>query len=300
MGSWNTKGLGLSDECIHGLDNGLCAVCFPKAAPEVAAVASSGSPRAGRARSAARATPRRTALLAAARSSRGPTKHAVDDVGEQRIYHVTHIRNLSDILTTGSLLADASDAWGTRPTVDISSVRNREARRIAPVAGEGGRSVASFVPFFLSPNASVWESIRSRADDPRLALGAHGSAASDFVILVSTVKKVIDAHAGDKELRPASAVVADGDAAAEPTRFGAAPEASERMLRKLRADQDSEAILEAEFLVREAFPFELVTLVGVANDRVRDSVKDILKSSAYLSKVAVYPPWFQPGGASAL
>ena len=72
------------------------------------------------------------------------------------------------------------------------------------------------------------------------------------------------------------------------------------MLRKLRADQASGSILEAEFLVRDAFPFELITLIGVAHDRVRDSVRVILRESTYLPKVAVYPPWFQPGGASAL
>lgn len=295
-------------------------MCFPKAAPEVAAVVSAISPRVSRARPAARASSRRTAGSATAKSSRGAAKPAVDDVGEQRIYHLTHIRNLSDILSSGRLLADASDAWGMRPTVDISSARNRETRRNAHVFGAASPSVASYVPFFLSPNASVWESIRAHAADPRLALDAHGSAAFDFVILVSTVKKVIDARAGDahaghahaddaraddaragdEELRLASVVVADGDAAGAPTRFGATREASERMLRKLRADQASGSILEAEFLVREAFPFELITLIGVAHDRVRDSVRVILKSSAHHPKVAVYPPWFQPGGASAL
>ena len=290
-------------------------MCFPKAAPEVAAVVSAISPRVSRARPAARASSRRTAPSATAKSSRGAAKPAVDDVGEQRIFHLTHIRNLPDILSSGRLLADASDAWGMRPTVDISSARNRETRRNAHVFGEASPSVASYVPFFLSPNASVWESIRAHAADPRLALDAHGSAAFDFVILVSTVKKVIDARAGDahaddaraddpraggEELRLASVVVADGDAAGEFTRFGAIREASERMLRKLRADQASGSMLEAEFLVREAFPFELITLIGVAHDRVRDSVRVILRESAYLPKVAVYPPWFQPGGASAL
>jgi hypothetical protein len=36
-----------------------------------------------------------------------------------------------------------------------------------------------------------------------------------------------------------------------------------------------------------------VTLIGVANDRVRDEVRGMLKSSAHSPKVSVYPPWFQ-------
>jgi hypothetical protein len=77
------------------------------------------------------------------------------------------------------------------------------------------------------------------------------------------------------------------------TRFGTTGEDAQRMVRKLRADKESEAILEAEFLVEEAFPYELVTLIGVANDRVRDAVKPILAASAHRPKLAVYPPWFQ-------
>ena len=63
------------------------------------------------------------------------------------------------------------------------------------------------------------------------------------------------------------------------------------MLRLLHDDDDS--IIAAEFLVKDAFPFELVTLIGVAHDKARDAVKPILRASAHKPKVAVYPPWFQ-------
>ena len=52
-------------------------------------------------------------------------------------------------------------------------------------------------------------------------------------------------------------------------------------------------MLNAEFLVKDAVPFELVTLVGVCNERVRDEVKAKLKEAGYRARVAVYPPWFQ-------
>lgn len=235
---------------------------------------------------------------AAARSTAAPktSAKAGADVGEQRIYHVTHISNLAGILESGALLADASKARGTRPAVDISSAENRESRRATLVAGQGSFSVARYVPFFLSPNASVWDTIRAQVADPRLTLDAHGSDAYDFVILVSTVKKVRDARTGESD---SAAVVTDGDAAGMLTRFGTTTEDAQRILRKLRANPESEGILEAEFLVEEAFPYELVTLIGVANDRVRDAVKPILAASAHRPKVAVYPPWFQAAEETA-
>ncbi|HYI34497.1 MAG TPA: DarT ssDNA thymidine ADP-ribosyltransferase family protein [Glaciibacter sp.] len=286
----------MSDECIHGLEDQLCASCFPKAAPAVATTA----PRvvrapASKAREAASPTTLRTAVVAKspAAASLKPTavKSPAAPVGEQRIYHVTHINNLAQVLSSGCLLADASDAWDQRPAIDISAAPTREARREALVAGEGSSAAANYVPFFLSPDSEVWNSIRSQDADPRLSKDAYDADAYDFVILVSTVGRARD-HAGEDAA--ARIAVSDGDASAASTRFATTPEASERMLQRLRADQDSTAILAAEFLVADQFPFELVSLIGVANDKVRVAVKGILAASDFRPKVAVYPPWFQP------
>jgi hypothetical protein len=40
-------------------------------------------------------------------------------------------------------------------------------------------------------------------------------------------------------------------------------------------------------------PLESVTLIGVANDKVRQSVRDLLAGSSFTPKISVYPPWFQ-------
>ncbi len=246
-------------ECIHGLDEGLCDICYPKAAP------------------AAEAKPFRSRVARAVTST--STRKSTVDVGEQRIYHVTHVRNLAGILEAGGLLADAT------PTVDISSAENRESRRTADVAGS---TAASYVSFFLTPNATLWEGIRLGAADSRLSPETRHAAPSDFVILVSTVRQTAALEA----------VVADGDAAGSLTRFGSTEDGSERMLRRLHDDENS--IIAAEFLVKGAFPFELVTLIGVAHDRAREAIKPILEASPHRPKVAVYPPWFQrPEGESA-
>ncbi|WP_052542093.1 DarT ssDNA thymidine ADP-ribosyltransferase family protein, partial [Cryobacterium roopkundense] len=283
------------DECIHGLDGGLCAVCFPQAAPEVVA-APVVRKRSSNAKPPSLTGPRTatpTVSAAAPRKAAAVAKRPIDNVGEQRIYHVTHISNLAAILASGGLLADASDALEARPAVDVSAADVREARRAAALPGENGLVIADYVPFFLSPNARVWDAIRARSGDARLVLNAHGSDAYDFVIFVSTVKKVVDAHAATNDDFPAAVAVADGDAAHASTRVVSTSEGVDRMLVRLRSDLDSDALLTAELLVQETFPLELVTLLGVANDRVRDAVREILKASTYRPKVAVYPPWFQ-------
>jgi len=84
--------------------------------------------------------------------------------------------------------------------------------------------------------------------------------------------------------------VSDGDPSSIYTRFGTTSETNDRTLRKLRADDA--LLLEGELLVRDAFPFDQIALVGVANDRARDAVREILQTAVHEPKVAVYPPWF--------
>ncbi len=261
-------------ECIHGLEAGLCDQCFPKALPVQEVVTAAGQRNAR-----AKAAVKRRAASAASKT--------VESVGDQRIYHLTHLRNLADILAAGSLVADGSPVRPARPAVDISSSETRESRRATTVAGLGSAMVAEFVPFFLVPNATIWEDMRASSPDPRLSANARGVTASDFVLLVSTVKHASE-HSEDGAI-----VVTDGDAAHVLTRFAASTESSERMLRRLRSGDSTETIAEAELLVKDSFAFALVTLVGVGNDRARDEVRAILKSTHYAPKVAVYPPWFQ-------
>jgi len=266
----------LGEECIHGLENGLCDACYPKARPEVAATATITKPRVTRPRVASLTAPRRPVSSAAAASA--------DDIGQQRIYHVTHVSNLAGILENG-LRADAAEA---APAVDISSAENRDSRRTIVVSDDGA-TVASYVPFFLSPTSSVWESIRTHNADPRLSLDSE-SVPADFVLLVSSIKTVVDANA---DVTNAPIVVTDGDAAHALTRFATTPDAGDRVLRKLRADDESGRILAAELLVKDTLAFEHISLITVANDRSRNAVKAILKAAGDTTRVAIHPPWFQ-------
>ena len=256
------------DECIHGLEGKRCDQCFPKVVP-IEAMAT-------KPRSAQRATPGR-------RQSTRPLALSTDDVGEQRLYHVTHMRNLASIVSGGELRSDAN---GASPEVDISAEETRELRRTV-VTNLGGRSVASYVPFFLAPDSTMFRAVRSGEEDTRLAIDRDAVLPADFVIFVSSVKAVIDLGA------EASFAVTNGDATDATTRFAMTNDSAERMLRGIRADKDSLVPYEAEFLVGDSLSLELVTVIGVANDRARTEVKAALRGSSFSPRVSVYPPWFQ-------
>jgi hypothetical protein len=268
----------VSDECKHGFERGFCDTCFPKA--EFVPEAKEPMKRVGRTRAPARTpgTPKVAPV-----SAKLPPFNAE----ELRLYHVTHINNLPEILSTGSLLADAAS-----PVVDISSAENRAARKTVFVAGQQDSPVSTFVPFFLSPDAMLWQSIRAGRPDARLAPDVSGLSVNDFVVLVTTIGAVSIEGVGALS----NVVVADGDAAGSLTPFAANSASAVRMLRKLRADEEFEALLEAEVLVADSVPVDKIALIGVANITVRESVKRMLAPTPYATKVAAYTPWFEAVG----
>ncbi len=264
----------MSDECIHGFVDGLCATCNPKPMPEAKVAVRTAV------RSKPAASPRATvrSLRAAARVPAAAAP--ADNLLEQRIYHVTHLRNLPEILAAGALVA------GSVPTLDLSTAELREERSGIEVPGSTGLTLADYVPFFLSPDAQLWQDLRAGREHPRLSREARGADALDFVFLVSTVRQVLDTSA--------PFAVADHNSEGATTRFATTRDDAQLMLHRLRAHDGGEQLLDAELLVAHRLPLESVTLIGVANDRVRQTVRELLATANVTPKISVYPPWFQP------
>jgi hypothetical protein len=192
-------------------------------------------------------------------------------VADQRVYHVTHVSNLEAIVDAGELNASSD------PIIDVSSDLTHELRSIAEFGNN--RRVSDHVAFYLSPQATVWDSLREGALDPRWSDAARSAATSDFVVLVSNIGAL------------GSPVISDSDAASSVTRFATDASAIDQLLRGLYGTDEAR---DAEVLAPESIPFTAIQLVGVANEPMRDRVREIVGST----KVVVYPPWFQPTPAA--
>lgn len=270
----------LGDECIHGFDDGLCAICFPPKEPEPALKAPP-APRSTRAR--AESSPRRKQVAPTLR----PHEPAPPvDARALRIYHATHLDNLARILGAGALVADAA---GANPAVDLSAPDARAYRRQAQI---GDATVADYVPFALTTDAHFWEAVRSGTADVRIDPAAIERRPNEYVILVSSVA---GAH-GAREGVPGTIVVTDQDAAADGATAATSWGDAERMLQRLNREGEEARLAAAEFLVRESLPLERLALIAVADERVRDRVRQALAAGGAKTRIAVYPPWFQPGG----
>jgi hypothetical protein len=258
-------------ECIHGLDEALCDICSPRKAPEV-----QEAPTTSRARPAAakKTTPRAPARVPGARRVVAEQPLPDVDLATMRAHHWTHVSNLELILADGRLSADAV------PELDASSPEAREKR--ATAALPTGATVAGHVPFSLSPEASSWNEIRRGAEGPRWSAAARTSRPTDYIVFVAPVTSL-----------PGQFVVTDGDATSTLTRFATGLSDGNMLVR--RASFDDPDLLEVEVLVPEAVDLDVVSLIGVPNDRVRDRVKALIKAVGGASpRVAIYPPWFRP------
>ncbi|WP_176980759.1 DarT ssDNA thymidine ADP-ribosyltransferase family protein [Paramicrobacterium humi] len=270
----------MSDECRHGFEAGLCAICYPPKTPET-----SSAPRETASRtSTPRASTRASSRTSTARGSASVAKPV--RVDQMRLYHVTHVRNLPSILAGGSILSDDllhDDERSDAAQIMLSSAENRAARRRITIEDA---AVSAYVPLFLSPDAAVWSSIRSRTPNVRISAEAARLAPNDFVMLVTSVASL---RALDAEV-----VVADGDAAAGLTRFAADPVQADRMLARFALDADDAAQSAAEVLVRDELPLTALSMIGVASIQLREKVKRMLADAGLRTKVATYQPWFAP------
>ncbi|AMM19787.1 hypothetical protein AX769_06010 [Frondihabitans sp. PAMC 28766] len=259
-------------ECIHGLDIELCDICSPRQTPESQEpTSSSTSTPTVRKAPATRRTPPRVAGV-----KRPPAADALPnvDLSTMRAHHWTHIDNLEGILSGGLLRAAAT------PEIDVSSAAHREKRAAAVVPS--GASVASHVPFALSPDATTWNQVRTGAAGDRWSAAARETRATDYVVLVAPIK-----------LLGSDFVVADGDAADALTRFAQGPAEGAALVR--RASIADPTLLNAEILVPDSVDLMSVTLIGVPNDRMRDRVKALVtEAGGSTPRVAIYPPWFRP------
>lgn len=205
------------------------------------------------------------------------------------IYHITHVDNLASILADGGLWSDAaiSDRGGPDAPIGMSNIKLRRLR--LPLKCHPGDCVGDYIPFYFCPR-SIMLFLIHRANHPELTYrGGQGPIVHLEADLHETV-----AWAESEGRRWAFSL---SNAGAIYTEFrNQLDQLGEVDWTAVAAtDFREEHVKEgkqAEFLVREFFPWHLVRRIGVQSESIQGRVLRSLSGSGRRLTIEVRRDWY--------
>ena len=207
-----------------------------------------------------------------------------------KIYHITHIQNLNNILNDKMLWSDSKRLeFGLDcEIIGMSEIRRRRLEEL-DVKCHSGTMVGEYVPFYFCPR-SIMLYILYMGNHPDLSYrGGQGP----ILHLQADLETAIQ-WANEKDIRWAFSDINAGTRAAQfyddlsqlnDIINWSAVEATDWR------DAAIQEYKQAEFLTYESFPLGLVEKIGVCNNRIRDRVIDKLGDTPSL-EVSVEKEWY--------
>jgi hypothetical protein len=208
---------------------------------------------------------------------------------QPKIYHITHVENLPSILQAGGLWSDVVMLERGGPTASIGMGSIKQRRMSLPLKCHQGDNVGEYVPFYFGPR-SIMLYLIHMANHPELAYrGGQGP----IVHLEADLTETID-WANSDGRRWAFTLSNAGAAYAEfRDDLGQLHEVNWVAVRDTSfRDPVVKEGKQAEFLVYEFFPWELVRRIGVHSPAIHSQVVRAMAGRAHRPEVEVRPNWY--------
>ena len=199
------------------------------------------------------------------------------------IYHITHVNNLQRIFAEGGLRCDRDAQKLKSVNIGHRHIKERRMNRRVPV-GPGG-TVGDYVPFYFAPRSPMLYAIQGGMVE------GYAEGQKPVIYLRSTIEAVTEAG-----LRW---VFTEGHADMLFTDFfddlkdldkvdWALMQA--RYWHDTNDDPDRKRRRQAEFLVHEFFPWELVSYIGVYDRSIAEQAGGIIKGGG--PEVGIELGWY--------
>ncbi len=209
---------------------------------------------------------------------------------QPKIYHITHVDNLPRIIATGGLLSDVAIRAQGGPAIAIgmSDIKRRRMEELAVHCHRSTR-VGDYVPFYFCPR-SVMLYLIYKANHPELT---YRSGQGPIMHLEVDLHQVVR-WAETQGRRWAFSLA---NAGARYVEFrNRITELDQLNWQAIAAIQwqppDIKEPKQAEFLVHESFPWELVTRIGVYSRPIAQQVVATLRGAAHRPAVEIRPEWY--------
>lgn len=206
-----------------------------------------------------------------------------------KIYHITPVDNLASIIAGGGLSSDAAISQRGGPATSIGMRSIKQARLRLPVRCYPGDFVGDYVPFYYCPR-SIMLYVIHRANLPGLTYrGGQGP----IIHLEADLHEVI-AWADQNGTRWAFSLSNAGAAYAE---FRKRADQLDQINWRAVASTDFRSVdvkegKQAEFLVRQFFPWDLVRRIGVRSPDIKQQVDAVLQNTEHRPSVEIRTNWY--------
>lgn len=208
---------------------------------------------------------------------------------QPKIYHITHVDNLPSIIADGGLVSDAAMIERGGPTTAIGMSDIKQRRLGLPVKCHTGNHVGDYVPFYFCPRSVMLYVIYCANHENLTYRGGQGP----IVHLEANLHEVVN-WADDSNRRWAFSL---SNAGAKYAEFRASRDDLDQLdwaaidADDWRLDRVKEA-KQAEFLLRDSFPWNLVTRIGVLTAGIREATVAALNEASYEPEVVIRPGWY--------
>jgi hypothetical protein len=209
---------------------------------------------------------------------------------QPKIFHITHLKNLPQIVEAGCLWSDA-ERIGRQlecKIVGMSAIKRRRIEELE-VSVWPGTTVGQYVPFYFCPR-SIMLYILHKGNHPELT---YNEGQKPIVHLQADLLETID-WARRENVRWSFSNSNAGSRYC--SFFSSIKQLDEIDWEAVNADDFRQATIkdgkQAEFLVFERFPWQLVKMIGAADQVGCDKIKAIVSGATYQPSVEVKSGWY--------
>jgi hypothetical protein len=207
-----------------------------------------------------------------------------------KLYHITHVDNLRAIVADGALVSDAEliRRGGPAQAIGMSEIKRRRVEELE-VGSHPGTKVGDYVPFYFCPR-SVMLFVIHRANHPDLTY----RAGQECIVHLEADLHTVVAWAAANGRRWAFSL---SNAGAYYTEFCSRLDELDQLDWVAIAATDFRPAemkerKQAEFLLHERFPFELVARIGVRSARTQAQAVAALAAACHRPTIEVRQEWY--------
>jgi hypothetical protein len=207
-----------------------------------------------------------------------------------KLYHITHVDNLSSISKSGVLFSDAEiiRTSVSHSKIGMSAIKARRLNELE-VKCHPGTKVGEYVPFYFCPR-SIMLYLLHRGNHPDVL---YASGQEPIIHLEADAQEVVQ-WADSNGVQWA---FSDRNAG---TRYASFYRDLNHLNRidwnAVEANDFRDLVIkegkQAEFLVYDSFPWALVRRVGVRNQGTADQAKDAVRSAKHQPVISVESGWY--------